>query len=189
MPEMDSIAPMADLANTTMNEPNANFEPVNLHPIGVLRSGHHVAEQAPVQPVYARGCAGRAEIIPAYREGLRGPEGVSHVFLFYHLHRAGPAEMTVQPFTGDRPCGVFATRHPRRPNAIGLSLVRLVRIEEGVLHLEDLDVSWTARRCSKSNRSFCVSTASRVPAMAGLKRWTKRLPGSAAKEDFLPQTP
>jgi tRNA-Thr(GGU) m(6)t(6)A37 methyltransferase TsaA len=137
---MDSITPITDIANTTMNERNANFEPVNLHPIGVLRSSHRVAEQAPVQPVYARGCAGRTEIIPAYREGLRGPEGFSHGFLFYHLHRAGPAEMTVQPFTGDRPCGVFATRHPRRPNAIGLSLVRLVRIEEGVLHLEDLDV-------------------------------------------------
>jgi tRNA (Thr-GGU) A37 N-methylase len=181
---MDSITPMTDIANTTMNERNANFEPVNLHPIGVLRSSHRVAEQAPVQPVYARGCAGRAEIIPAYREGLRGPEGFSHGFLFYHLHRAGPAEMTVQPFTGDRPFGVFATRHPRRPNAIGLSLVRLVRTLRKVCCTSKTSMSWTARRCSTSNRSFRVSTASRAPAAAGLKRWTKRLPGSAAKEDF-----
>ena len=123
-----------------MNEPNADFVPVNLQPIGVIRSGHRVAEQTPVQPVYARGCAGWAEILPQYREGLRDLDGFSHIFLLYHLHRAGPLQMRVQPFTGDRPCGVFATRHPQRPNAIGLSLVRLVRVEEGVLHLEDLDV-------------------------------------------------
>jgi len=125
---------------TTMNEPNADFEPVVFRPIGVIRSGHRVAEQTPVQPVYAQGCAGRAEILPAYREGLRDLEGFSHVFLLYHLHRAGTPRLTVQPFIGERPCGVFATRHPQRPNAIGLSLVRLVRAEEALLFLEDLDV-------------------------------------------------
>ena len=140
MPRAGTITTTATLATTTMNEPNANFVPVNFQPIGVIRSGHRLAEQTPVQPVYARGCAGRAEILPEYREGLRDLDGFSHIFLLYHLHRAGPLKLTVQPFTGDRLCGVFATRHPQRPNAIGLSVVRLARVEEGVLHLEDLDV-------------------------------------------------
>ncbi len=140
MPTAGTISTTTTQATTTMNEPNAKFVPVNFQPIGVIRSPHRLAEQTPVQPVYARGCAGRAEIFLAYREGLRDLDGFSHIFLLYHLHRAGPLQMTVQPFTGDRLCGVFATRHPQRPNAIGLSLVRLVRVEEGVLHLEDLDV-------------------------------------------------
>jgi len=135
-----TITATANPATTTMNESNADFVPVNFQPIGVIRSGHCVMEQTPVQPVYARGCAGRAEILPKYREGLRDLDGFSHIFLLYHLHRAGPFQMTVRPFIGDRLCGVFATRHPQRPNAIGLSVVRLARIEEGVLHLEDLDV-------------------------------------------------
>jgi tRNA-Thr(GGU) m(6)t(6)A37 methyltransferase TsaA len=140
MPMAGTITTTANPATTTMNEPNAKFVPVSFQPIGVIRSGHRFAEQTPVQPVYARGCAGRAEILPEYREGLRELDGFSHIILLYHFHRAGPFQMTVRPFIGDRLFGVFATRHPQRPNAIGLSVVRLVSVEEGVLHLEDLDV-------------------------------------------------
>ena len=113
---------------------------VVFQPIGIIRTRHRLAEHTPVQPIYARGCPGRAEIWPPYREGLRDLEGFSHVILVYHLHEAGPAQLIVQPFMGDRPCGVFATRHPQRPNPIGLSLVRLVRVEGGILHLEDVDI-------------------------------------------------
>jgi tRNA-Thr(GGU) m(6)t(6)A37 methyltransferase TsaA len=111
-----------------------------LRPIGILRTPHQEAARTPVQPVYARGCSGLAEVWPAYREGLRDLEGFSHVILLYHFHRVGPAQLIVQPFTGDRPCGVFATRHPQRPNAIGLSLVRLRQVKDGVLHLLDVDM-------------------------------------------------
>jgi tRNA-Thr(GGU) m(6)t(6)A37 methyltransferase TsaA len=123
-----------------MSEPVQALPPVTYTPIGVIRSEHQMAEKTPIQPVYARGCAGRAEILPEYVEGLRDLEGISHLILLYHFHRAGPAQLVVQPFTDDRPRGVFSTRHPRRPNPIGLSVVRLVRIEGGTLHLEDVDI-------------------------------------------------
>jgi len=113
---------------------------VAFQPIGIIRTPHRLAEQTPVQPIYARDCPGRAEILPAYREGLRDLDGFSHVLLLYSFHQAGPPLLTVIPFTGDRPCGVFATRHPQRPNPIGLSLVRLVRVEGGILHLLDVDM-------------------------------------------------
>jgi tRNA-Thr(GGU) m(6)t(6)A37 methyltransferase TsaA len=109
-------------------------------PIGIIRTEHHRPEQTPVQPVYAHGCLGRAEILPPYRPGLRDLEGFSHVILLYHFHQAAPPQLIVHPFTGDRPCGVFATRHPQRPNPIGMSLVRLLRMEEGILHLEEVDM-------------------------------------------------
>ncbi len=113
---------------------------VAFKPIGLLRTPHREPERTPIQPIYARGCPGRAEILPPYQEGLRDLEGFSHIYLLYHFHQAGPAQLTVEPFLGHRPCGVFATRHPRRPNPIGLSLVRLVRIEGGLLHLLDVDM-------------------------------------------------
>lgn len=109
-------------------------------PIGVIRSEHREAEKTPIQPVYARGCSARAEILPQYAEGLKDLEGFSHLLLLYHFHRAGEPLLTVVPFTDDQPRGLFSTRSPRRPNPIGLSLVRLLRIEGATLHLSDVDI-------------------------------------------------
>lgn len=109
-------------------------------PIGVIRSEHREPEKTPIQPVYARGCNGRAEILPQYVEGLKDLDGFSHLLLLYHFHRAGEPLLTVVPFTDDQPRGLFSTRSPRRPNPIGLSLVRLLRIEGATLHLSDVDI-------------------------------------------------
>ncbi len=109
-------------------------------PIGVIRSGHHMPQKTPIQPTYARDCPGRAEIRPEYAEGLKDLDGFTHLILLYHFHRAGEPQLTVVPFTDDVPRGVFSTRHPQRPNPIGLSVVRLVRIEGTVLHLLDVDI-------------------------------------------------
>ncbi|NLH41349.1 MAG: tRNA (N6-threonylcarbamoyladenosine(37)-N6)-methyltransferase TrmO [Planctomycetes bacterium] len=114
--------------------------PVTYVPIGVIRSNHLAAEKTPIQPTYARDCPGRAEIRPEYAEGLKDLNGFSHLILLYHFHRAGKPQLTVVPFTDDAPRGVFSTRHPRRPNPIGLSVVRLVRIEGTILHLLDVDI-------------------------------------------------
>jgi tRNA-Thr(GGU) m(6)t(6)A37 methyltransferase TsaA len=109
-------------------------------PIGVIRSGHVAADKTPIQPVYARGCKGRAEVFPEHVEGLRDLDGFSHVYIIYHFHRAGPARMLVQPFLQNVARGVFATRAPCRPNPIGLSVVELIGRDDNVLHLDGLDV-------------------------------------------------
>jgi tRNA (adenine37-N6)-methyltransferase len=108
--------------------------------IGVVHSPHKRAQETPIQPVYARGIAGRAEIFPEFAEGLRDIEGFSHLHLLYLFHVAGPMRLSVQPFLEDAFHGVFATRAPGRPNPIGLSLVRLVRREGNILHLGDVDL-------------------------------------------------
>lgn len=113
---------------------------ISYSPIGVIHSEHTRPEETPIQPIYAGGCHGRAEIDPKYAAGLKDLEGFSHVFLIYHLDRAGPAALTVKPFLQDVERGVFATRSPRRPNPIGLSIVRLLRCEQNVLHLDDVDL-------------------------------------------------
>ena len=99
-----------------------------------------LAHPGRVQPVYAKGCKGQAEIFQEFSGGLRDLDGFSHVYLIYHFHRAEPAQLIVRPFLQDVERGVFATRAPCRPNAIGLSVVELVRCEGNVLHLEGVDI-------------------------------------------------
>ena len=113
---------------------------ITVSPIGVIHSEHVRAEETPIQPCYAKGCKGAVEIFPEYAEGLKDVEGFSHLFLIYSFHQAGPAMLTVTPFLDDEPRGVFATRHPRRPNHLGLSLVRLERREGNKLFVKDVDV-------------------------------------------------
>jgi len=117
-----------------------NNHTICYQPIGVIRSAHVAADKTPIQPVYANGCKGRAEVFPEFVEGLRDLAGFSHIYLVYHFHRTGIVKLTVKPFLQDIERGLFSTRAPCRPNAIGLSIVRLVKIEGTTLHLEDVDI-------------------------------------------------
>jgi tRNA-Thr(GGU) m(6)t(6)A37 methyltransferase TsaA len=109
-------------------------------PIGTIHSEHTIAEETPIQPAYAKGCRGRAEIFPEYEEGLRDLDGFSHVYLIYHFHLSESVKLIVKPFLQDVERGVFATRAPSRPNAIGLSIVELVSREKNVLYLDGVDI-------------------------------------------------
>jgi len=113
---------------------------ITYRPIGVIRSEHVAAEETPIQSAYAKGCKGQAEVFPEFASGLRDLEGFSHVYLIYHFHQAGPAKLMVKPFLQDIERGVFSTRAPCRPNAVGLSIVELVRREGNVLHLDGVDI-------------------------------------------------
>jgi len=115
-------------------------ESIVYEPIGVIRSGHTKPEETPIQPVYSEGCQGRAEIFPEFAAGLRDLEGFSHIYLIYHMHKADAPRLVVKPFLQDVERGVFATRAPCRPNPIGLSIVKLVRCEGNILHLDGVDV-------------------------------------------------
>lgn len=118
----------------------AKYQPITLRPIGVIHSPHQQAERTPIQPVYARGVSGRAEVLPDYMDGLRDLDGFSHICLIYWFHKASSPRLVVKPFLDDTPRGVFATRASCRPNPIGFSVVRLVGREDNVLHLEDVDI-------------------------------------------------
>jgi tRNA-Thr(GGU) m(6)t(6)A37 methyltransferase TsaA len=123
-----------------MVEEGPTAGPIQFRPIGIIRSAHTVPEETPIQPAFARGAVGRAEILPEFAEGLDDLDGFSHLYLIYHLHKAGAARLRVTPFLDDVPRGVFATRAPSRPNPIGLSIVRLLKREGTILHLDELDI-------------------------------------------------
>ncbi len=109
-------------------------------PIGIIHSPFQDVADMPIQPAGARGIAGTVALDERYREGLRDVDGFSHVILIYHFHLSRGHSLLVKPFLDSAMRGVFATRAPRRPNPIGLSMVRLVRIEGTVLYIEDVDI-------------------------------------------------
>jgi tRNA-Thr(GGU) m(6)t(6)A37 methyltransferase TsaA len=113
---------------------------IRYSPIGVIYSPFKEPKGMPIQPSGAQGIAGTVEVMPEYRDGLKDLEGFSHIFLVYHFHLSQGYSLMVKPFLDDSMRGVFATRAPRRPNGIGISVVRLVKIEGCVLYIEDLDM-------------------------------------------------
>jgi len=94
----------------------------------------------PIQPAAAEGVQGSVEIESDYVAGLKDIEGFSHIILVYHFHLSKGYSLVVKPFLDDKSHGVFATRAPRRPNAIGISIVRLVKVEGRVIHVEGVDI-------------------------------------------------
>ena len=116
------------------------IEPVSLRPIGIIHSQYKNAERVPIQPVYAENCPAQIEIFPEFADGLRDLDGFSHIYLIYYFHQAGAARLLVKPFLQDVEHGVFATRAPSRPNAIGQSIVKLVRRDGNILHIKGTDI-------------------------------------------------
>jgi len=113
---------------------------VTYHVIGVIHSPFVDPKGMPIQPTGMASAPGVAEVFTEFAEGLRDLDGFSHLILVYHMHEVRRASLTVTPFLGDQPRGVFATRAPTRPNPIGLSIVELIRIEGGQLHLANVDI-------------------------------------------------
>ena len=117
-----------------------SMETVIYRPIGLIHSPFRDPHNVPIQPAAAKGVEGRVEIRPELIDGLKDLEGFSHIVLIYHLHLSQGFSLLVKPFLDDEPRGVFATRAPRRPNAIGLSVVRLVAIDSTTLRVRDVDI-------------------------------------------------
>ena len=113
---------------------------IEFKPIGIIHSPFNEPENMPIQPAGAKGIKGTIEIFKEYQDGLKDLEGFSHVILLYHLHRSTGFKLQVIPFMDTELRGVFATRAPRRPNPIGISVVELGRIENGLLHIRNVDI-------------------------------------------------
>ena len=110
-----------------------------MHPIGVIHSPFTDKSKTPIQP--SRSTAkGTVEIFSDFAEGLADVEGFSHIILLYVFHCSSGYELQVKPFLDNQLRGLFATRHPCRPNPIGMSIVRLLNCKKNVLEIEGVDV-------------------------------------------------
>ena len=112
---------------------------IEYRPIGLIHTPFKERHGMPIQPSRGRGVHGTVEVFPEYGEGLADLDGFSHIVLIYHFHRSEGFDIRVTPFLDTEKRGLFATRAPRRPNAVGLSVVRLVRIEGNRVEVQDLD--------------------------------------------------
>jgi len=106
--------------------------------IGVIRTPYKSKERVPIQPSYSE-AIGEVEVFDEYAPGLKDIEGFSHVILLYLFHESPGPSLLVRPFLDSAPRGVFATRHPDRPNPIGLSIVRLIKRKGNVLFVKGID--------------------------------------------------
>jgi tRNA-Thr(GGU) m(6)t(6)A37 methyltransferase TsaA len=109
-------------------------------PIGTLQTPFKELTDMPIQPSGARGIKGVLTVDKTFIPALKDLDGFSHIYLLYVFHKVSDHVLTVTPFLDSTPHGLFATRAPKRPNPIGLSVVRLVGIEENRLMLEDVDM-------------------------------------------------
>jgi tRNA-Thr(GGU) m(6)t(6)A37 methyltransferase TsaA len=109
-------------------------------PIGVVHSPFKMPQDVPIQSVAAEGVTGHVEVTKEYIGGLKDVDGFSHLILIYHFHLAQDYSLLVRPFLDERRHGVFSTRAPSRPNPIGVSVVRFVKMEKNVLHIQDVDI-------------------------------------------------
>ena len=108
--------------------------------IGIIHTPYKKAAGTPIQAVFAEGAQGRVEVHPDYAAGLKDLDGFDRIWLIYWFDRAATCRLEVTPYMDMQTHGVFATRAPARPNPIGISSVKLERIEGGTLYVRDVDM-------------------------------------------------
>jgi tRNA (adenine37-N6)-methyltransferase len=113
---------------------------IEMEPIGTIHTPYTERKGMPIQPPGGAGAEGTVSVFQQYREGLQDLEGFSHIILLYWFHRSDGFGLKVTPFMDTEERGLFATRAPRRPNPIGLSVVLLDGIKDGILHIRNIDI-------------------------------------------------
>jgi tRNA-Thr(GGU) m(6)t(6)A37 methyltransferase TsaA len=111
-----------------------------LQPIGIIQTPFRVLSDMPIQPSGAVGVKGTVKVFDEYRSGLKDLDGFSHIILLYYFNRSQGYDLLVVPFMDSEPRGLFATRAPKRPNPIGISVVKLDNIEGSELHIQNVDI-------------------------------------------------
>jgi len=112
---------------------------IEIKQIGIIHSPFKNKEETPIQPFESE-AIGEVEVFRDFEEGLEGIEQFSHIILVYHFHQIKDERLKVKPYLVDHIYGVYATRHPHRPNHIGISTVRLLKREGNILHVENIDI-------------------------------------------------
>jgi len=108
--------------------------------IGTIFSPYKTKDSCPIQGIATPEGLGRVEVFPEYEEALETIETFSHIILFYIFDRAGEVILSRPTFLDDISHGVFASRHPCRPNGIGMSIVKLEKRKRNILEVSEIDV-------------------------------------------------
>jgi len=115
-------------------------EKITLEVIGKIKTPWQTLQNMPIQPIGAKDAKGIVEVYPKFVDGLKEIEGFSHIILIYQLHLVTEPQLEVIPFMDSKPKGVFATRSPKRPNKIGISTVKIEKVEGNKIYILDVDM-------------------------------------------------
>ncbi len=115
---------------------------MELIPIGVVHSPYKQATGTPVQPATAgHETKGRIEVFEPYVEGLKDIDGFERIWLLFWCHLASKYKLITSTYLDpETPHGVFSCRAPSRPNPIGMSCVRLLKVEGNILEVAEFDL-------------------------------------------------
>src|SRR5690348_6321075 len=111
-----------------------------MRPVGFIRSQYTDTSQVPKGCGAKHEAEGLIEVLEEFEEGLSDIEGFSHLFVIWVFDRADGFELSGVPPTDTRPHGVFATRSPRRPNPLGLTVVELLGRDGNRLRVRGVDM-------------------------------------------------
>lgn len=114
---------------------------INMKPIGYIKSPYKSVKEIPRQSVLSEDKTALIEILPEYKEGLTGIEENSYGIILFYFHKStGEVPMIQVSRKSNKATGVFNTRSPRRPNGIGMSIVKFTKIEENKLEIQGVDM-------------------------------------------------
>ncbi len=109
-------------------------------PIGVIRTPYKTLKGTPIQPVGAKGVKGVIELNEEYVDGLKDLDGFTYIILLYVFHKSEGYSLHIQPYLEKENKGLFATRFQARPNPIGFSVVKMDRVEDNKVYVEEVDM-------------------------------------------------
>jgi tRNA-Thr(GGU) m(6)t(6)A37 methyltransferase TsaA len=113
---------------------------ITMHPIGIIHSPYNESKDIPIQGRFKDDVEAWVELDGDYVKGLKDLDKFSHAILLYYLHKSNREGIEGKPFLEDDVHGIFAIRSPHRPNHIGLSIVKIKRIQENKLCFTGVDM-------------------------------------------------
>ena len=116
------------------------MEQIVIHPIGIICSPYKENTDMPIQGTFESGAEAWIELKEEYANGLKDLDEFSHAIILYYFHKSQREETQAIPFLEPNKHGMFAIRSPHRPNHIGLSIVKIKRIEANKMYFTEVDV-------------------------------------------------
>jgi len=115
-------------------------EKIKIKPIGIIHTPYKKPKGMPIQGKFEKGVTGIVELFKEYQDGLKDIEGFSHIILVYYFNRSDDEKLLGKPFLEEQKHGIFAIRSPHRPNHIGVSIVKLEKVEKNIVNFSEVDI-------------------------------------------------
>jgi len=131
------------------------MEQIVMQPIGKICSPYKESTDIPIQGTFKSDVEAWIRLKDKYAGGLKGLDEFSHAIILYYFHKSQREEIEGRPFLEQDKHGIFAIRSPHRPNHIGLSIVKIKRIEANKMYFTEVDIlgQYPGRNYSKMIKS------------------------------------